>query len=376
MTMTMQTINSRMNRLFRESDKSGININYQPQALGVYENEKWHEMRKTGFGGSDAGIVEGVNKYENLTTLVMKKLGMIPERSVTPEKQFMFDFGHVMEDALGNFFRNVTGWSVFTDHNMYRHPLYPWMIVDCDAFAIDSDGMKCLLEFKTCSAQKISEWRSGVFGKDGLCPNPSHVSQMKHGLAVMNLDRGYWIVCNDNDASKISVVRYDRDFAAEAALIKAESNVWNNFVAKGIVPQYPTVTDDSYDIQRSIFPERSEEPFVMLPENLKDAAKELLEISSEKSELSVQMKKLNERANALRLDIINMMGSSIEGHINSDEENREYICTYKSSKDSTRCDLEKLRLTHPEVFETLVEESIIKTETPKPIFRISLKMKK
>ena len=63
MTMTMQTINSRMNRLFRESDKSGININYQPQALGVYENEKWHEMRKTGCGGSDAGIVEGVIKY-------------------------------------------------------------------------------------------------------------------------------------------------------------------------------------------------------------------------------------------------------------------------------------------------------------------------
>ena len=60
--MTMQTINTRMNRLFQESEKNSIDISYQPQALGVFENDKWHEMRKTGFGGSDAGIVEGVNK--------------------------------------------------------------------------------------------------------------------------------------------------------------------------------------------------------------------------------------------------------------------------------------------------------------------------
>lgn len=374
--MTIQTINARMNRLFQDSEKNSIDINYQPQPLGVFENEKWHEMRKTGFGGSDAGIVEGVNKYENLTTLVMKKLGMIPDQTISPEKQFMFDFGHVLEDALGYYFHNVTGWSVFADHNMFRHPLYPWMIVDCDAFAIDSDGMKCLLEFKTCSAQKISEWRTGIYGKDGLCPNPSYVSQMKHGLAVMNLDRGYWIVCNDNDASKIVIVRYDRDFTAEAALIKAESKVWNNYVAKGIIPQYPTVTKESFDIQRDILPERSEEPFVIMPDTLKDTAKELMEISSEKSVLLTQIKKVEERANALKLDILSQMGSSKEAHICSDEKNKEYVCTYKSSKDSVRCDLEKLRLLHPEIFDALIKESIIKTETPKPIFRISLKMKK
>ena len=76
------------------------------------------------------------------------------------------------------------------------------------------------------------------------------------------------------------------------------------------------------------------------------------------------------------VDILSQMGPSKEAHICSDEENKEYICTYKSSKDSVRCDLEKLRLLHPEMIDALIKESIIKTETPKPVFRISLKAKK
>lgn len=372
--ISMTSIDTRMDRLFDESVKNGIDINYQPQALGIFENDKWHEMRKTGFGGSDAGVVEGVNQYENLTTLVMKKLDMIPEQENTAEKQFMFDFGHVMEDALGRYFQNVTGWSVFTDHNMYRHPLYPWMIVDCDAFAIDNEGMRCLLEFKTCSAIKIIDWKSGVHGKDGLCPNASYVSQMKHALAVMNLDRGYWVVCNDNDASKIAIVRYDRDFAAEAALICAEENVWNTYVSRGIVPQYPTISKESFDTQRDILPERDDSESVLIDEaDIKEAAKELMDINSTKSDLSAQIKKIEERANALKLSIINKMGSAKEAHISSDEAEKEYVCTYKSAKDSTKCNLEKLRLAHPDVYDVLVNEEIIKTETPKPVFRISFK---
>ena len=92
--------------------------------------------------------------------------------------------------------------------------------------------------------------------------------------------------------------------------------------------------------------------------------------------LLTQIKKVEERANALKLDILSQMGSSKEAHICSDEKNKEYVCTYKSSKNSVRCDLEKLRLLHPEIFDALIKESIIKTETPKPIFRISLKAKK
>lgn len=373
-TISMTAIDTRMDRLFDESIKNGIDINYQPQALGVFENEQWHEMRKKGFGGSDAGTVEGVNQYENLTTLVMKKLDMIPEQTHAADKQFMFDFGHVMEDALGNYFQNVTGWTVYTDHNMYRHPLHPFMIVDCDAFTVDNEGMRCLLEFKTCSAMKILDWKSGVHGKDGLCPNASYVSQMKHALAVMNLDRGYWVVCNDNDASKIAIVRYDRDFAAERNLIVAEDKVWNTYIVNGIVPQYPTITKETYDTQRDILPERDEAETVMMDAvDMKEAAKELMEINSTKSELTAQMKKIDERANALKLSIINQMGSAKEAHISSDEAEKEYVCTYKSSKDSTKCDLEKLRLTHPEVYDVLVSEEIIKTETPKPVFRISFK---
>ena len=45
--------------------------------------EKWLELRKNGIGGSDAGVVVGVNPWKNRFQLWMEKTGQAGEQELT-----------------------------------------------------------------------------------------------------------------------------------------------------------------------------------------------------------------------------------------------------------------------------------------------------
>ena len=52
------------------------------------------------------------------------------------DKSITFQIGHLLEDVVAQIFAKKTGLSVFEDHWMYQHPIFPFLIADVDRFVV------------------------------------------------------------------------------------------------------------------------------------------------------------------------------------------------------------------------------------------------
>ena len=128
-----------------------LNLNYSPIPIvdtAVLTNEEWLQWRKKGIGGSDAAAALGLSPYRTARDLFYDKIGVEP--SVAEEdKTIMFEIGHLLEDVVAQIFAKKTGFTIFRDQMMYRHPLFPFMLADVDRFIQLPNGKRGILECKT-----------------------------------------------------------------------------------------------------------------------------------------------------------------------------------------------------------------------------------
>lgn len=335
------------------AEEAGLNLDYEAAVMvdniADMSTEEWVKVRQSGIGGSDAGTVMRVNAHRTRTELAKDKLGMLPEKTVDPKLQFIFDYGHQMEACLGNYFGAITGFKVFTDNRMFYHPFYPWMHGNCDGFAIDNDGYKCLLEFKTANPDMKYFWKSGVLGEDAKLYRSEYEWQVRHYMAILNIYRAYIIIGFNNNADDICVIRVDRDIDKEVALINEEADFWKNNIQKGIVPYETRYTETSYKALKPDVKVNLKADRMQLPENLRDSLSEVVKLDNEKSALNAQIKKIDERINALRLPIEEYMGESADGYLPiSDKE--EYAVTYKATVRET-IPAKEFKIAEPELYE-------------------------
>ena len=71
-------------------------------------DQAWHTRRLFGLGGSDMGIVLGVNHYQTLDAVWRVKTG----REQTSQGNQKTHWGHVLEDIVAREFSAVTGMKV------------------------------------------------------------------------------------------------------------------------------------------------------------------------------------------------------------------------------------------------------------------------
>ena len=367
--------------MMKGAKENGIDISYTPEVVfdtTTDTHEVWEQTMKTGIGSSSAGTFMGVNHYCDVTTAVMEKLGLIPRQPVTAEKQYMFDFGHAVEEPLLTFFKAKMGFEVYTDRNRYLHPKHRFMFTDPDGICIDNANMKCVVECKSCDLSVLKEWQTGVFGSTGYCPNESYIWQMVHHLSTMNLDRGYWVVGSSNSASNIKIVRFDRDFSLEKKLIETEGNVWNNYVAKGIVPDSKGISSETFDRLKGELKKRNGEEVteeeVTFDESLRKNFEEYESVKESISYYNSQVKELKERQNSLELEVLKGLGNHQTGRMAIDDD-YEYVVTNKAPKDRISVDTEKLSLEYPELYQKLMEEGFISSVKQKERFSFSKKKK-
>lgn len=335
------------------ADEAGLNIDYEPavmvENIADMSTEEWVKVRQSGIGGSDAGTVMRVNAHRTRTELAKDKLGMLPEKTVDPKLQFIFDYGHQMEAALGNYFGAVTGFQVYTDNRMFYHPFYPWMHGNCDGFATDKDGYKCLLEFKTANPDTKYFWKSGVLGVDAKLYRPEYEWQVRHYMSILNIFRAYIIVGFNNNADDIVVIRVDRDIDKEVALINAEADFWKNFIMKKVVPYETRYSDASYATLKPTTKANPKADRLQLPESFTTTLAEIAKLDNEKSVKNAEIKRLDERINALKLPIEEAMGEAAEGYLTiSDKE--EYAVTYKPTVRES-IPAKEFKLAEPELYD-------------------------
>lgn len=210
-------------------------------------NDVWLVYRRGGIGGSDASALLGLSKWNTALSLYYDKIGEKPKENITTERQYIFDFGHAMEEFVAKHYEKVfmqefkesvelsfslqygedlriTGCRVFRDTFMYKSPEHPFMRADLDfCVALDFSNGKTatgIFECKTTSPFTIKDdWEVG--------PPKYYECQTRHYMAVMDYPFAIIACAADNNANNYYSHVIFRNKKAENNLVKEEQIFWN-----------------------------------------------------------------------------------------------------------------------------------------------------
>ena len=176
--------------------------------------EEWLRYRKQGIGGSDVSCLLGINKWKSEIELWLDKTN---QTNAPVEENEAMQWGTIMEPIIRNHFAEVTGKTVVELKAMLQHPEHPFMLADVDGVTVDDSGNPAILEIKTASEFKRSDWDEGV---------PAYYqTQVQHYLCVTGIQKAYVAVLIGGNSFRIFEV--DADAEIQDMLIAVEKNFWN-----------------------------------------------------------------------------------------------------------------------------------------------------
>lgn len=284
--------------------------------------EEWLALRKQGIGGSDASAVAGVNRYKTPLTVWAEKTGLYePERAGEPAY-----WGNQLEDVVAREFTIRTGLRVKRSHKMYKHPKYPYMLGNVDRLIIDKDRGKGILECKTASAFKASEWQ------EGRVPD-EYAIQLQHYLAVLHMDYGYFAVLIGGNQFKHQLV--ERNPVIIDALIEIEHKFWDEHVRTGIPPSVGDSEADT-ELLQALYP------------TSKACA---MELTSDQHHLITELRTMQEEEKKIQ-SRMTWLKNQVKGTLQENEVanfNGLPVATWKTTE-SMRVDTKRLKAEQPEIY--------------------------
>ncbi|MGX2958020.1 YqaJ viral recombinase family nuclease [Peribacillus sp. JNUCC 23] len=183
---------------------------------------EWLEERTKGIGGSDAGIILGLNKYRTAFELWLEKTGQVTPLEIDNEAIY---WGNEMENVVAKEFEKRTDKKVRRTNFMYTHPEFPFIKANLDRLVI---GESSLLECKTASAYLAKEWESDEVPA-------SYLVQVQHYLGVTGKEKGYIAVLVGGN--KFIWKEVERDEELINMIFSAEKHFWEFHVLQGIPPE-------------------------------------------------------------------------------------------------------------------------------------------
>lgn len=148
--------------------------------IKLNDREEWLQARHAqGIGGSEAGTVIGVNKYQSNVDLWELKTGRreAPDLSSNAAVQF----GKFAEPHLRELFKqDYPEYSVdYHEFDMYVNDDHPFIFATLDGEITAPDGARGILEIKTTTIQNRKQWDEW----DEQIPD-SYYAQILHQLAA------------------------------------------------------------------------------------------------------------------------------------------------------------------------------------------------
>lgn len=207
--------------------------------VGVFENgtSEWHEARTDGLGGSEIGVAMGLSPFQSPFHLWAVKTGqVIPE----PLNNWAVRFGNKFEQPILELLQEEhPDWELYTT-GTYRHPEHKFLQANPDALA-KVDGEWVIVEVKTSR----NYWHEVP---------PSYIAQVRHYMAVMNVNRAV-IVGLVNMAWVEHWV--ERDDFEEQVLIDQATRFWK-YVVDGTQPDWDG-SESTYEAVRAMHPDITDE---------------------------------------------------------------------------------------------------------------------
>jgi len=201
------------------------------------EDDQWHFRRRLGIGGSEAGTILGLNKYQTAWDLWAIKTG----RATPPDLSgnMAVKMGHKLEQTVAELYAETTGKQVRRSNIHHQHKDKPWLVGNLDRVVV---GEKRGLECKTASSFAAK----GKFGKGNqysqagelviLCDEvpDTYLVQVQHYMAVTGLPVFDLAVLIDGRDFRIFTLHRNEELIAE--IEEQLTDFWFNNVIADIAP--------------------------------------------------------------------------------------------------------------------------------------------
>ena len=330
-----------------------LNLNYTPTRLvdiTTLTEDQWLDWRKKGIGGSDVAAALNMSPYRTARDLYYDKIGVVPAVE-GPDKSITFQIGHLLEDVVAQIFAKKTGLTVYEDHWMYQHPLYPFLIADVDRFVLLPDGRKAILECKTAHYDMQFKWANGAV--------PRHYElQVRHYMSVMNIDVAFIACLFSNNENDFVWQKIERDVEEEENTVLALEAFWNNHVLARVEPPLVEKPDAVLESLRRFFgPADKSEPGVELDRKFLNSLSEIMTLKEEKKNLDAQSKALETRIKTLYAPIVEQMGTACRASCESGSEVFRITYNPQYREGISKDKLSALRAQYPDVYDEFVEQS-------------------
>lgn len=184
-------------------------------------SKAWHEQRDKGVGGSDVGVIMGVNRWKTIEQLWGEKTGRVKPEDTSHKPCVIL--GNAVEPAL-------------RDEYAYRHPRvkvkepqymlqddeHPWRQASLDGVLTYEDGRKEVLEIKTVGLPSVKYWEPDTVPVSYAC-------QVLHYMAVSGYRQAQLIAMIGN--SRIIERSVERDELLIEMIEDAVDEFWDHVKA-------------------------------------------------------------------------------------------------------------------------------------------------
>lgn len=328
-----------------------LNLNYKPTPLvdiTTLTNEEWLQWRRKGIGGSDVASAFHLSPYRTARELYFDKIGVTPIWE-GEDKDITFQIGHLLEDVVAQIFAKKTGFTVYEDHMMYQHPIFPFMLADVDRFIMLPDGTKAILECKTAHPDMKFVWANDAV--------PRHYElQVRHYMAVMNIDVAYIACLFSNRESDFVWRKIERDLEEEENNILQLQDFWANYVMARVEPPLVEKPDLVLDVlQRYYGPADKSAPVVQFDKKYAAVLEQIFKLRAEKADLDARSRALDARVKALYSPLVEEMGAACNARCVSGTEEYQISFSPQYRTGVSKDNLSVLKAQYPDIYDDLVE---------------------
>lgn len=284
------------------------------------DRDAWLKQRINGIGGSDAGVIVGLNKWKSPYTLWQEKTGATTAQDLSDVECVYW--GQTLEQLVADEFCKRTGKKV-RKHGLLQSVENPFMLASVDRLVV---GENAGLECKTTNAYSLEEWTGDNIPDSYYC-------QCQHYMAVTGFEKWY-IACliGGNKFVWKTVNRNDDDIQV---LISSEGDFWENVLTK--TPPPIDGSQSCTDFLKAKY-KGGQKNAVELPSNLKTDVQEYLILQQNIKE---QQKLLDEAKN----NLCAALGDNEVGVV------ADYSVEWKCRAGSVTVDTKRLKEEQPAIFE-------------------------
>lgn len=252
------------------------------------QDEQWHFRRRLGIGGSEAGTILGLNKYQTAWDLWGIKTG----RTTPPDLSgnMAVKMGHKLEQTVAELYAEITGKTVRRSNIHHIHKEKPWLVGNLDRVVV---GEKRGLECKTASsfAAKGKFGKGNVYTPDGelaiLCDEvpDTYLVQVQHYMAVTGLPVFDLAVLIDGRDFRVYTIARNEELITE--LEGQLTEFWFKNVIADIAPAGEPIQDQEPVKGAAV---EADVSILNLLEERRELVAAITELDDAKSELDNQIK--------------------------------------------------------------------------------------